>query len=203
MSVRTPRLCPRCGVRFVGTTCLACFRKALARNATDRQAAQRKARRKRVRVATDQRPGADRVAGISLQPWLAHMAQLPVFGGDDARLADNLPRLHVRRASAKPRRRLAFADYNRHLVHLTDYPGITPADALETLLHEVVHLQSLQLRKHDARFKRTLTRAARECFGVECRPIPRATWALDQKIVEALRRLPPEQLVEPGGSSSP
>ncbi len=192
------RTCPRCGARFIGAACLACLRKAHAKNASRRIRERQKARRKRSRPSADARPGADRVAGIALTPWLEHMARLPVFGGDESRLNGNLPRLHVRRASKKPRRRLAFADYDRHLLHLTDYPGITPADALETLLHEVVHLQSLDLRKHDARFKRTLARAAKECFGVECRPIPRATWALDTRIVEALAGLPPETLVSPG-----
>jgi hypothetical protein len=199
VSARTPRTCSHCGARFVGTACLACLRRRLAKHAGQRKKTRQRARRKRTHVKTDQRPGADRVAGIALLPWLEHMARLPVFGGEDSRLTDNLPRLHVRRARSKPKRRLAFADYDRHLLHLTDYPGITPADALETLLHEVVHLQSLDLRRHDARFKRTLARAAKECFGIECRPIPRATWALDQRIVERIAALPPESLVSPGG----
>lgn len=125
------------------------------------------------------------------------MAGLQAFGGDDSRLTDHLPKLHVRRASTKPRRRLAFADYERHLIHITDYPGITPADALETLLHEVVHLSGLELRHHDGRFKRMLARAALECFGVDCRAAVKGpVYALDVAIVEALQARPTPTLPE-------
>lgn len=129
----------------------------------------------------------DRIAGEALHPWLERMSTLPVFGGEQSDLSQNLPRLHIRRASTKPRRRLAFACYTRHLIHITDYPGIRRADALETLLHEVVHLSSFELRAHDGRFKRTLARAALECFGVDCRfAMKRAVYALDIAIVEAI-----------------
>ena len=129
----------------------------------------------------------DRVAGEALHPWLERMSTLPVFGGAQSDLSQHLPRLHIRRASRKPRRRLAFACYTRHLIHLTDYPGIRRADALETLLHEVVHLSSFELRHHDARFKRTLVQAAQECFGVDCQfAMKRAVYSLDVAIVEAI-----------------
>jgi len=120
------------------------------------------------------------------------MGRLPVLGGSHGRLVENPPRLHIRRASKKPTRRLAFADYTRHLLHLTDYPGITRADAVETLLHEVVHLSALSLRKHGRRYKQTLAQAAFECFGVDCRDqVRRPVYQLDCAIVEALQELGP------------
>ncbi len=73
------------------------------------------------------------------------------------------------------------------MISITDYPGIQPADALESLLHECVHLSSAQLRLHDRLFRRTLATAAEQAFGVRVTPQPgAATWALDHAIVQAL-----------------
>lgn len=175
--------CPRCGARRIGGRCLACLR---ARTHLSRAATlHRKARRKR---APSTKKRSDIVADIALEPWMAFFATLPVLGGQTGRLVTNPPKLHVRRATSKPRRRLAFADYDRHLIHVTAYPGITADDVLETLLHEVVHLSDLKLRKHDRRYKTTLATAAYEAFGVDCRrQVSVAVYKLDVLIVEAMK----------------
>ena len=49
------------------------------------------------------------------------------------------PELKVRRAAARPNR-LGFAVPGEWRLSVTAYPGIRPGDALETLLHELVHL---------------------------------------------------------------
>lgn len=166
-------VCKSCGAT-VRVVCLRCLRGSL-RNAPPGRPPKRKVKRSSV------------VAGVDLQLELDRFSRLPVFGGDRARLVTNPCALHVRRASKKPRRRLAFASYDRHLIHLTAYPGQRPADALETLLHEVVHLQSLELCRHDARFKRTLAQAAYEAFGVDLRHATgQAVYKLDLAICEAL-----------------
>ena len=179
MSSRVAGECPRCGAPCIGGACLACLRKRVQ---TSRRVAGPRPRRTPPRRST-------RVAGVDLDVWLAHFAALRVFGGPDARLVTHPPALHVRRASKPPRRRLAFASYDRHLIHLTAYPGIRPAQALETLLHEVVHLQALENRRHDAHFKRTLALAALEAFGVDCRSrVKLPVYRLDVAIVEALEQ---------------
>lgn len=127
------------------------------------------------------------VAHTDLIAWLTYLAQLPVFGGRQSRLVRWPAALRVRKASRQPRSRLAFASYDRHLIQITAYPGIAQADVLESLLHEVVHLSSIRLRRHDSLFKRTLARAAYEAFGIDGRMyLKGATWKLDQALVKQL-----------------
>ena len=165
------KTCGRCGRTLTQPVCLRCLSTRLQNR--PKRASHRSKKR------------SDRVAGIALTPELRRLAALPVFGGQQSRLADNLPHLHVRRATAKPKRRLAFADYNRHLIHLTAYPNQTPEEALETLLHEIVHLSDLELRRHDLHFKQILAEAAFQGFGVDCREsVGLAVYALDRAIVD-------------------
>ncbi|MDQ3725153.1 MAG: hypothetical protein M3335_04555, partial [Actinomycetota bacterium] len=74
--------------------------------------------------------------------------------------------------------RLGFAVPSQFRLSVTAYPGIRPGDVLETLLHELVHLHvgraAEPLAWHGQAFKRTLSQAMREAYGVEI-PIPRAT----------------------------
>lgn len=130
------------------------------------------------------------MVGVDLQAELDRLAQLPALGGPTGPLVERPPALHIRRASKPPRRRLAFASYDRHLIHLTAYPGQRKADALETLLHEAVHLCSIELRFHDARFKRTLTQAAFEAYGVDLRSrVRERCYVLDRQIADAIDAL--------------
>lgn len=172
--------CSRCGAATIGGACLPCLRKRL--NPSGVRQARDRARRKRPR----QTVRSTLVDGVDLQPWLVHMAGLPVLGG---RLVGNLPKLHIRRASKAPKRRLAFASYDRHLIHLTAWPELVHVQALETLLHEVVHLSSLDLRAHSLHFKQTLAQAAFECFDVDCRDaVGLPVYRLDRHIVDTLLR---------------
>lgn len=100
---------------------------------------------------------------------------LPAFA--DGPLATGRPELKVRRASKRPNR-LGFAVPAEFRLQVTAYPGIRPGDALETLLHELVHLHVGRAAEphawHGRTFKLTLSRAMREAYGIEI-PIPRAT----------------------------
>lgn len=92
-------------------------------------------------------------------------------------LADTSPQLKIRRASRRPNR-LGFAVPSQFRLSVTAYPGIRPGDVLETLLHELVHLHVGRAAEahawHGPTFKRTLSRAMQEAYGVEI-PLPRAT----------------------------
>lgn len=100
---------------------------------------------------------------------------LPVFAAGP--LAQRRPELKVRRASRRPNR-LGFAVPAQFRLSVTAYPGIRPGDVLETLLHELVHLHVGRAAEahawHGPTFKRTLSEAMREAYGVTI-PVPRAT----------------------------
>jgi hypothetical protein len=112
---------------------------------------------------------------------------LPVFA--ERPLAGKRPELKVRRASQKPNR-LGFAVPSEFRLSVTAYPGIRPGDALETLLHELVHLHVGRAKEahgwHGPTFKRVLAQAMREAYGIEM-PIPRAT--LHGPYAEAIQRV--------------
>jgi hypothetical protein len=107
------------------------------------------------------------VAGVDLRRELERLRELPVFA--DGELARTAPKLKVRRASRRPNR-LGFAIPAEWRISVTDYPGIRPGDALETLLHELVHLHVGRRpgahRWHGPLFKRTLAAAMAEAYGV-------------------------------------
>lgn len=103
------------------------------------------------------------------------MRQLPVFAGGP--LAERRPQLKVRRARQRPNR-LGFAVPSELRLSVTAYPGIRRGDVLETLLHELVHLHVGRAPEahgwHGPTFKRTLSQAMREAYGVTI-PTPRAS----------------------------
>ena len=126
------------------------------------------------------------VAGIDLTRELERLRALPVFGGGE--LARSAPELKVRRASRRPNR-LGFAVPGEWRLSVTAYPGIRPGDALETLLHELVHLHVGRgpgaHAWHGSAFKRALARAMAEAYGVA---VPRLRNTLHGAYAEALER---------------
>ncbi len=101
---------------------------------------------------------------------MARLCALPALGGPAGRLASDPPELTVRRASRQPRSRLGFAVPAEHRISVTLYPGIRPADLLETLLHELVHIAvgpaEESRRWHGTTFTATLAAAMAEAYGV-------------------------------------
>ena len=127
------------------------------------------------------------VAGVDLRREMHRLRALGTFAGGP--LAQSPPQLKVRRSRAKPNR-LGFAVPGEWRLSVTAYPGIRPGDALETLLHELVHLhlgrQPGAHAWHGKVFKRTLARAMAEAYGitgVRPRNVLHGTYA------EALERL--------------
>ena len=106
---------------------------------------------------------------------MERLRALPVFA--DGPLAERRPELKVRRASRRPNR-LGFAVPSQFRLSVTAYPDIRAGDVRETLLHELVHLHVGRAAEahawHGSTFKRTLSRAMGEAYGVTI-PIPRAT----------------------------
>jgi len=126
------------------------------------------------------------VAGIALDRELDRLCALPVFA--DGPLAAARPGLKVRRARRRPNR-VGFAVPAEFRLSVTAYPGIRAGDALETLLHELVHLHVGRPAEahswHGRTFKATLARAMREAYGVTPPP-GRAT--LHGAYAEAIER---------------
>ena len=145
------------------------------------------------------------VAGIALEEEMDRLRALPVFS--DGPLAERRPELKVRRASQRPNR-LGFAVPSDFRLSVTAYPGIRRGDVLETLLHELVHLHVGRAKEahgwHGPTFKRVLSRAAREAYGVTI-PIPRATLhgtyaeAIEKLLGETAKRAPGEPFLRSRG----
>jgi hypothetical protein len=130
-----------------------------------------RARKRRASARKPRDPAYYRVAGIDLRQEMERLRALGVFARGP--LADSSPELKVRRASRRPNR-LGFAIPDESRLSVTDYPGIRPGDALETLLHELVHLHVGRRRDghawHGRAFKDTLARAMAEAYGITVRP---------------------------------
>lgn len=112
---------------------------------------------------------------MALDEEMERLRALPVFATGP--LAERRPLLKVRRASRRPNR-LGFAVPTEFRLSVTAYPGIRTGDVLETLLHELVHLhvgRAVEAHAwHGPTFKRTLSQAMREAYGIAI-PTPRAT----------------------------
>ncbi|HEU5251724.1 MAG TPA: SprT-like domain-containing protein [Solirubrobacterales bacterium] len=133
-------------------------------------------RRRAKRPALRARPASYYlVAGVQLEAEMERLRALPVFAGGP--LARGRPELKVRRARSRPNR-LGFAVPSEFRLSVTAYPGIRRGDVLETLLHELVHLHVGRAKEahawHGPTFKRTLSQAMREAYGLKI-PTPRAT----------------------------
>jgi hypothetical protein len=117
------------------------------------------------------RPSYYLVAGIDLRLEMERLRALPVFA--DGPLARSAPELRVRRAARRPNR-VGFAIPDEWRLSVTDHPEIRPGDALETLLHELVHLHVGRRRDrqawHGRIFKRTLARAMAQAYGITVQP---------------------------------
>jgi hypothetical protein len=136
------------------------------------------------------------VDGFDLELEMERLRALALFRG--ARLAQDRPRLKVRRARKRPNR-LGFAIPAEWRISITAYPGARTSDLKETLLHELVHLhvgeQPGRRRWHGREFRETLHVAMRDAYGVEI-AMPRNV--LHGAYAEAIERLrTPEQLALP------
>jgi hypothetical protein len=130
------------------------------------------------------------VAGIDMEAEMRWLCDLPVFGGDDGALAKRPPRLDVRRASARPRRNLGFAVPAEGRISVTAYPGIRPGDALEVLLHELVHIAVGRRGRswHGQLFRRTMSKAMYQAYGIRPSAVNGSTHGVYADALERRRR---------------
>jgi hypothetical protein len=132
--------------------------------------APRSPRRNPRRSETSRPASYYRVAGVDLKAEIERLSRLPVFGGPDGPLTRHPPRLTVRRASRRPRSRLGFAIPDEQRISITAFSGQRPGDAVETLVHELVHLfvgaSPGTRRWHGREFRATMRRAMREGYGI-------------------------------------
>lgn len=130
------------------------------------------------------------VADLDLSEEMDRLRRLPVFAGGP--LAARAPSLKVRRARCRPNR-LGFAVPSEWRLSVTAYPGIRAGDVLETLLHELVHLHVGRRPGahawHGRAFKRTLTAAMAEAYGVAAVPRRSTTHGAYAAAIEQRRRL--------------
>lgn len=138
------------------------------------------------------------VAGVDLRLEIERLRRLGVFG--DGPLAKRAPGLKVRRSRRRPRR-LGFAVPAEWRISVTAYPGIRPGDLLETALHELVHLhvgrQPGAHAWHGPAFKRTLSEAMTEAYGVGAAPPGSTAHGAYAAAIERRRLLGGDQLELP------
>ena len=92
------------------------------------------------------------VAGIDLRRELERLRALPVFARGP--LAESSPELKIQASDASGPTSYGFAVPGEWRLSVTDYPGVCPGDALETLLHELVHLHVGEQARWRARLAR-------------------------------------------------
>jgi hypothetical protein len=126
---------------------------------------------------------------------MQRLRALPVFARGP--LAKSSPELKVRRTARRPNR-LGFAIPDEWRLSVTAYPEIRPGDALETLVHELVHLHVGRRPGghawHGRAFKRTLARAMAQAYGIVDLHAPNALHGTYAAALEERRRREGEQL---------
>jgi hypothetical protein len=131
-----------------------------------------KAKAKRARVATARQKAKEAetdlytVEGVDLRDEFKRLLKLRAFGGSKGRLVRNPPTFDVRRRSQVPTSRLGIMMHGSHRIILQKYPGLTLADACETLVHELTHAFLPSHVDHGPLFKTTMTAAFKEAYKV-------------------------------------
>jgi hypothetical protein len=147
------------------------------RSAAQKSAAA-KAKAKRARQAAAKRRATEAetalytVEGVDLRDELTRLLRLKTWGGRFGTPGRDggfhrRPTFTMTRRSTVPTR-LGFAEPWANRIHLTRYPGITLADARETLVHELTHLKvDIDDNEwHGNRFRATMTAAFKEAYKV-------------------------------------
>lgn len=114
------------------------------------------------------------VDGINLEREMRRLCRLKAFRKSNGKPMKP-PKLIVKRMSKQPSTRYGWCKYWERTICVIAYPGITKYDALETLLHELVH--NFEGRSdydvhpaHGDFFKRRFRDAMKEAYGVSYLP---------------------------------
>jgi hypothetical protein len=126
------------------------------------------------------------VEGVDLRDEFARLIKLRTFGGKTGKLVRRPPEFVISKRSQVPTSRYGVAEDWRNRITICTYPGLTLADARETLLHELVHIFVGSHHGHDAIFKITMTKAFKEAYKVL--PVGAGHNIYHGRYAEALRR---------------
>jgi hypothetical protein len=138
--------------------------------ATATAAAKAKAKRAREAKERERKKQAETerftVEGVDLRIEMAKLIKLRAFGGKNGRLYRRPPTFTINRRTQMPLSQfgLAYPAENRFIV--ATWPGISLADARETLVHELVHIHLGPDEGHGPNFTRLMTAAFREAYKV-------------------------------------
>jgi hypothetical protein len=108
------------------------------------------------------------VEGVDLRIEYKKLLKLRTFGGKTGNLFRNPPELVISRRSSEPTSRYGYAEHtwSGRRISICTWPGLTLADARETLVHELVHHFVGLHHDHDEVFRQTMTKAFREAYKV-------------------------------------
>jgi hypothetical protein len=141
----------------------------------ERSAAKAKAKRERDAAARDRKAAAQAerymVDGVDLRQEFARLVRLRAFGGASGTMARRPPRFDISRRTSEPTRYGVAYPYENRII-LATWPGITLADARESLVHELTHIavgadRSDTRAWHGEKFADTMRRAFREAYKVD------------------------------------
>lgn len=140
--------------------------------AAESAAAKAKAQRARAAAAKTKAKAAEdaryTVEGVDLRVEYKKLLKLRTFGGKTGSLFRNPPELVISRRSSTPSSRYGYAEHTwtGRRISICTFPGLTLADARETLVHELVHHFVGLHHDHDAVFRQTMTKAFKEAYKV-------------------------------------
>jgi len=177
------RWCLSCSAttgRMVERTCPSADAARAARRESQRTAALRQRTRERERATT-----RHTVAGIDVRDEWQRLSSLPICTMREARGAWP-PGLTVAHSTAK-RRVSGHCKTIKRIVHVTFWPGVTPAEVRELLAHELAHAVAPLDDSHSQRWRNTYLALIEQGFGIAPPvPLPRSTWELDLAVRDAL-----------------
>lgn len=140
----------------------------------ERAATKAKAKRQRDAATRERKRQAETerytVEGVDLREELKRLARLRAFGGRSGPLVTNPPTFDISRRTVMPRSTLGWASPWDNRLVVSTWPGMTLADAKETLVHELAHLvvgkDRMSQSWHGKEFQRVMDAAFREAYKV-------------------------------------
>lgn len=118
------------------------------------------------------------IAGLDVRALVVEFCRAPSLSSNTPGMAGivraNMVGIKIRRCKSMPRSRLGFARYSTFTITIFDYPGITPADLRETVLHELAHLRVGRTRdggggSHGTKWRTVFRLACEQTLGIRPR----------------------------------
>jgi hypothetical protein len=169
--VRYCLICSAKTGRLVSRTAPALERQRAAKDAS--AAAKAAARRERAAKERARKKQAEidlrTIEGVDLLHEMRRLSKLKAFGGREGRLFRSPPELVITRRTSMPGR-YGYAEPWRNRITMAVWPGLSLADARETLVHEMTHIvvggHQDDGKWHGPTFNTKMTAAFKEAFKV-------------------------------------